>query len=516
MTAVPGTTGLVPVPLPPGPEADRDGAAQERTRADPRHALPLIVDLDGTLTPTDTLVELTIQAIKRDPLTLLKIPLWLCKGRAPFKQAMAAQAGEEFNAAQLPYDEELLGYLKAQKAGGRTLVLATAADRRIAHSVAVHLGLFDAVLASDGSDNLKGERKRLMIECSVGRPFAYAGDHAADLPIWKAAAAAILVGVSPPIERIVRQHCPVEQTFARTRAGLKVWLRALRVHQWIKNVLLFVPLLTAFSLFDVDKVLTMGLAFLAFSLVASASYIVNDLLDLDSDRAHPRKRWRPFASAQISALAGVAASVAALAAGLALAAFISVQLVFIIGCYLALTSAYTWLLKRYVLIDVVTLSVLYTLRILAGSVAAGVAVSSWLLAFSIFIFFSLALVKRCSELVSLRQSGRALAKGRDYKVDDLPVLWPLGVGAALSAIVVFGIFINAEDTQLRYESPQLLWGVVVVMMYWMARLWIKTGRGEMHDDPIVYSIRNFNSLVCILAMAGLTMVAQFLPVRFLG
>jgi 4-hydroxybenzoate polyprenyltransferase/phosphoserine phosphatase len=473
--------------------------------------MPLIVDLDGTLTPTDTLVELLIKAVKHHPLILLQMPLWLLKGRAPFKQWIAGQASAYFNAADLPYNEALLAYLRTQKAKGRMLVLATAADGSVAKSIAAHLGIFDRVLASDGSHNLKGDNKRIMIEQAIGPPFAYAGDHAADLPIWKAAAGAVLVGVSPQVARIVSAHCPVEQTFPKPGAGVKTWLRALRMHQWVKNVLLFVPLLAAFSLLDVQKLATVGLAFLAFSLVASATYIVNDLLDLDSDRAHPRKRSRPFASVQITLVQGAAASLAMLAGGLALAARVSWPLLLTLLCYLALTSAYTWLLKRYVLIDVLTLSLLYTVRILAGAVTAGVSISSWLAAFSLFLFFSLALIKRCSELVCLSQAGGTLTRGRDYHVSDLPILWPLGIGAALCAVVVFGLFIHADETRMRYESPQLLWGAAVVMLYWLARLWIKTGRGEMHDDPLVYSLTDFNSLVCISVMVGITVIAQFLP-----
>ena len=506
----PHVTGLhvMPCDLAPGGRILNDDLAAART------SMPLIVDLDGTLTPTDTLVELLIKAVKHDPAILLKIPLWLFRGRAAFKQFIATQAGAYFDAASLPYNEVLLDYLRAEKARGRTLILATSADTRIAHRVAAHLGLFDTVLASAASHGLKGDSKRLMIERTVPAPFAYAGDRAADLPIWKSAAAAVLVGVSPQVERAVRRHCMVEQTFPSPSAGLKSWMRALRMHQWIKNVLLFVPVLTAFSLPDIEKLVTVGVAFLAFSLVASATYIVNDLLDLDSDRAHPRKRSRPFASAEIGLVDGAAISVLLLAGGLAIAGLVSGALLATLLCYLALTTAYTWLLKRYVLIDVLMLSVLYTLRILAGAVAASVSISSWLAAFSLFIFFSLALVKRCSELVSLSHAGGGMTRGRDYHVSDLPVLWPLGIGAALSAIVVFGLFINAHETQVRYESPHLLWGAALVMIYWISRLWIKTGRGEMHDDPVIYSLTNFNSLICITVIAGLTMIAQFVPTGF--
>ncbi|MBG6076299.1 UbiA family prenyltransferase [Polaromonas sp. CG_9.11] len=495
-------------------EPDAEGRSKDDGLATTRRSVPLVVDLDGTLTPTDTLVELLIKAVKHDPAILLKIPLWLIKGRAPFKQFIAQQAGIHFDAATLPYNQVFLDYLREEKAQGRLLILATAADSRIANSVAAHLGLFDTVLASDGTHNLKGDNKRLMIERTVGRPFAYAGDHAADLPIWKSAAAAVLVGVSPQVERTVREHCVVEQTFTGPSASMKSWLRALRMHQWIKNILLFVPVLTAFSLPDLQKLVTVGVAFLAFSLVASATYIVNDLLDLDSDRAHPRKRSRPFASAEIGLVDGAVISLVMLAGGLVIAGLVSGALLSTLLCYLVLTSAYTWLLKRYVLIDVLMLSVLYTLRILAGAVAANVSISSWLAAFSLFIFFSLALVKRCSELVSLSRAGGGMTKGRDYHVSDLPVLWPLGIGAALSAIVVFGLFINAHETQVRYESPHLLWGAAVVMIYWISRLWIKTGRAEMHDDPIIYSLTNFNSLICITVIVGLTMIAQFVPVGF--
>ena len=489
--------------------ADRFAAAESWAKT--RHAVPLVVDLDGTLTPCDTLAESTLKAVKHHPASLLYIPLWLLKGRAFLKRRIATTANDHFNPAVLPYNEALLDYLRSERARGRQLILATAADSRIANGVATHLGLFDMVLASDGSDNLKGRHKLRKIERAVGQPFAYAGDHAADLPIWQASSAAVLVGVSPQVERSVRKTCLIEQEFPKQPAGVKGWVRALRMHQWVKNVLLFVPLLTGFSLFDMEKLITMALAFLAFSLVASATYIVNDLLDLDSDRAHPRKRTRPFASAQISIHAGAAVCTAMLGGGLLVATLVSLPFFWTLMLYLVLTSAYTWLLKGYVLIDVIMLSVLYTLRIIAGSVAANVQITSWLAAFSLFMFLSLALVKRCSELVSLSRSNGTLTKGRDYHVSDLPILWPLGIASALSAVVVFGMFINAAETGLRYESPQLLWGAAVVMLYWIARLWIKTGRGEMHDDPIIYSLSNFNSLFCIAVMVMITVVAQFLP-----
>jgi 4-hydroxybenzoate polyprenyltransferase len=283
----------------------------------------------------------------------------------------------------------------------------------------------------------------------------------------------------------------------------------LRVHQWIKNLLLFVPLLTAFSFMEINKLFSMGLAFLAFSLAASATYIVNDLWDLDSDRLHPRKRLRPFASARLSVLHGLAVAGASLASAFLLAYCVSISFCLMLLAYLALTSAYSWTLKKYVLIDAIMLSLLYTLRILAGAVAIGVATSSWLLAFSVFIFLSLALVKRCAELVSLEKSGLDKAHGRDYRVTDLTVLWPLGVGTALSAVVVFGLFISSPETQTRYATPQLLWLVAIGLVYWLGRLWIKTSRGEMHDDPVVYAIKDDGSRITVAIMLFVMLMAHF-------
>ncbi len=469
---------------------------------------PLIVDLDGTLTPTDTLIESIIHVLKHKPLDALKFPFRILKGRAAFKEFVASKSS--FSAEHLPYRAALLDYLHCEKEKGRRVILATASHRDIADQVAKHLGIFDVVLASDGEKNLKGAAKLDAIRASVGDNFVYAGDSAADLPIWKAAQAAILVGVSPSVAATVRQSTPIEHEFPREDAGVRTWLRALRVHQWVKNLLLFVPMLTAFSFLSADKLAAMAMAFFAFSLAASATYLVNDLLDLESDRAHPRKRRRPLASAQIPIVKAVVIAAGALVVALMLAAAVSQDFFLMLLLYLALTSLYSWVLKKYVLIDVLTLSMLYTLRILAGAIAVGVTASSWLLAFSVFIFFSLALVKRCAELVALGQMGQDATRGRDYRVSDLVVLWPLGVGSALCAVVVFGLFISAEDTQVRYASPQLLWLVAIGLIYWLSRLWIKSARGEMHDDPIVFAVRDFGSRMSVLAMLATTLAAHFL------
>lgn len=473
--------------------------------------LPLVVDLDGTLTPTDTLVESVIRLVKQFPLSLFLLPFWLLRGPAGFKEKVGGHV--RIAASSLPYRESLLGFLRSENARGRPIVLATAAHSSIAHDVSAHLGLFADVLATEKGHNLKGEAKLQAIHDKIGGQFVYAGDNRADLPIWKAASAAILVGVSQGIAAEVRLSVPVEREFPAEPTGLATWLRALRVHQWLKNLLLFVPLLTGFTFLQPEKLATMAVAFLAFSLAASATYMANDMWDLENDRAHPRKCRRPFASAQLPLLDGLAVAGATLLSGFALAFWVSQGFCLMLFLYLVLTSVYSLALKEYVLADVIMLSLLYTLRIIAGAVAIGVALSSWLLAFSVFIFLSLALVKRCAELVSLGQRGTDAARGRDYSVNDLVVLWPLGVGSALAAVVVFGLFISAPETQGRYGTPNLLWLVAIPLIYWLARLWIKTARGEMHDDPVVYAIKDHGSRITVLSMVFGVLAAYFLKIH---
>ena len=467
---------------------------------------PLVVDLDGTLTPTDTLVESLFALVKSRPLLALRAPLELSKGRAQLKCFVATHSVVDIET--LPLRADVFAYLQKERALGRRIILATAAHHSIAKAVADRLGVFDDVIASDESVNLKGNAKLTAIQALVGKDFTYAGDSSADLPIWMAAEGAVLVGAPAGVARRVKESVAVEAEFPSARASWRVWLRACRVHQWAKNLLLFVPLLTSGYFAGINNFFVTALAFVAMSLVASATYLTNDLWDLVSDRLHPRKRYRPLASGAISPATGIGAILLLHAIGFALSLAVSSAFAAVLVFYLTLTTIYSMRLKEYVLLDVMTLTALYLIRIFAGALVINVAISSWLLQFAAFTFLSLALVKRCSELVTLDQSGRVAARGRDYRVSDLAILWPLGVAASIAAIVVFGLFINSPETQSRYAAAPLLWFVAFALLYWLARIWIKAARGEMHDDPLVFALVNRGSQITVAAMIVMVGVAR--------
>ncbi len=438
---------------------------------------------------------------------LLLVPFVLLKGRLRLKSWLAEHVS--IDPAAMPWNEALLAHVRSEKANGRRIVLATAAHKSIAHSLAKYLNLFDDVLATDDRVNLKASAKLSAIESLIRGPFVYAGDSRADHAVWKGAEGAISIGIPPEeIHRRAGRKIPIELYQPRSRVRISELLRAFRVHQWVKNVLLFVPALTAFSFLDPGRLAAVLLGFLSFSLVASATYLVNDLLDLASDRQHPRKRNRPMASGRLS-IPNALVLMALLGVGGALLALqVSFSFLLVLAGYVVTTLAYSLHLKQYVLLDVIGLAVLYTIRIGAGAVALNVALSPWLMAFSMFLFLSLALVKRCAELVSLRGEGKDATVGRDYREGDLVVLWPLGVGAALVASLVFGLFIVDPSTQDRFAHPAWLWGVASLLVYWLGRLWIKTARGTMHDDPVVYAFADRGSRTTILAIVFVFIVAR--------
>lgn len=467
---------------------------------------PLAVDLDGTLVLGDTLHESVLGLLCRHPLDLLRLPLWLAGGKAQFKRQVARRHVPD--PQSLAWNQPLLDWLRTQQ-GRRELVLCTAADEGIAQTVADHLGLFDTVLASNGEHNLAGAAKaEALVERYGEKGFDYIGSGRADLPVWRHAHTALLSHAPDSILRAARAHGPTERLPGEPAgAGVRTWLRALRVHQWAKNLLLFVPLLTAHLVFDARAVAEALLAFLAFSLCASAVYIINDLADLAADRMHPRKRHRPLASGRLTVPAAVSATVLLLATAFTVAALLLPRLFGLaLGAYFLLTLAYSLRLKRVAMLDVVVLAALYTARIVAGAFALQVELSFWLLAFSMFLFLSLALLKRHTELAAMDGQGQVQLAGRGYATGDLSLVAMSGIAAGQASVLVLALYIDSPASAALYSHPALLWLLCPLLLFWIGRVWLLSHRRRMHDDPLVFALTDPASLV-VLVLALLTVGA---------
>lgn len=456
--------------------------------------VPLCVDCDGTLIRTDLLHESVLGLLKRSPGRAFMLPFWFLKGKADAKDRLSRIV--ELDPRLLPYNEALLEWLRAEKASGRVLILATASPDQQARAVAEYLQIFDAVEATRDGVNLKGSRKADRLVARFGEQgFDYAGNDAADVPVWKVARQGVVVSRKRRVLGAAAAATQVSRVFDTPRAGVFEHLKALRLHQWLKNVLIFLPLLAAQKLNDAALLLDGVLAFLAFSLCASSVYIVNDLLDLPSDRAHITKRVRPFASGQISILHGVLMVPVLLAGAAVLGARLNPLYQLSLLGYLLLTTTYSLWLKSQVIVDVLLLATLYTSRVIAGAAATFVRPSFWLLAFSMFMFLSLAIVKRYSEMLVVLKRSASRAVGRGYKIEDLPVLMALGTASGYCAVMVLALYINSSDVSAMYSNREVLWLVLPLVLYWISRVWMKTHRGEMNDDPVVFAARDWQSLV---------------------
>jgi 4-hydroxybenzoate polyprenyltransferase len=455
------------------------------------NGLPLCVDLDGTLTYADTLLESMVSQCFRPQMARALIALPVI-GSAAFKERIAALG--DFDPALLPYNQALLLYLKRQKLEGRYLVLATAANRAVANAVADHVGLFDEVIASDAKRNLKGRAKAAALCERFGdKGFVYAGNDTSDIAVWKVAAAALPVNAAPAVIRRSRHVAEVEESFPPHPSPFTALLRAMRPHQWVKNLLVFIPIFTAHAIGDVEAWISAVLTFAAFCAMASAIYLINDVTDLAADRRHPRKRLRPFASGALPLPTGLAAAAILAATGTAFA--IASDTLGVIAIYALMSTAYSLTLKEKPLVDVFLLGALYTIRLFGGGVATGHALSLWLLAFSAFLFLGLALLKRVAELGLTRQVNAVPSGRRGYMTADIPVLQAFGCAASFASSLVLALFVQREVTATQYASPGLLWGIVPIMLFWQCRLWLSTARGYMHDDPIVYSAHDWVSWI---------------------
>jgi len=466
----------------------------------------LAIDLDGTLVRTDVLIECVLQLVAHEPLAAFGLLGGLARGRAEFKRRVAARIAVD--AAHLPYEPRVVELARAARAAGREVVLATAAAQSHAEAVAAHLDCFDRVLATAGGPNLSAERKAAaLVELYGERGYDYAGNARADRAVWKSARGAIVVNPLPGAARAAHACAPVLETIDALPPRGRTLLRALRPHQWAKNLLVGLPLLTAHRLADPDALAHTAIAFVVFCAVASAVYLVNDLVDLPHDRAHPRKRARPFAAGALPPQFGLAAAPLLFAAGLAAAAALSTTFAAMVLAYATLTLAYSFGFKRIAMLDVIVLSLLYTVRVLAGAAAIPVVASFWLLAFSTFLFLSLAMAKRYVELDALAASGADAARGRGYAAGDAPMVARLGTAAGVVSVLVLALYIDSPGVAPLYRRPDLLWALCLLLLYWIGRVWLLAQRGLLHEDPVVFALTDRTSLVLMLATGAVIFAA---------
>jgi 4-hydroxybenzoate polyprenyltransferase len=464
---------------------------------------PLVVDLDGTLIRSDVLIESGFAYFKSTPLRFYRPLIWLARGGKPALKAGLAES-TDVDVTVLPYDPQVLDWLKEEREAGRELVLATATHERYAQAIADHLGIFDQTFATADGVNLSARSKRDKLVAEFGeKNFDYAGNSHDDVAVWQSAAKAYVVNPSSGVERAARKIGNVERVIESRPPTIKTWSKSLRLHQWLKNLLIFVPLLAAHKLDQPNVVIAALLAFFAFGLCASSVYLLNDLLDLEDDRHHPTKRKRPLASGALPLTWGLGLFPVLLASAFALAVFcLPLRFTAVLVGYYALTLAYSMYLKRQVMVDVVVLAMLYTIRIVAGTAAIGAHLTFWLLAFSMFIFLSLALVKRYAELHSMQARGLVKTRGRGYVLSDLSLISSLGTASGYLSVLVLALYIQDGNTAKLYRHAQIIWLACPLLLYWVSRTWIIAHRGLMHDDPIVFAARDRVSLA-VVALCGL-------------
>jgi 4-hydroxybenzoate polyprenyltransferase len=457
------------------------------------------------LVRTDLLYESFIQLIRQHFFCIFLIPFWLLKGKAHLKAEIARRV--TLDVEVIPVNELLVQYLRHQRDLGHKLYLFTAADGGLARKLAERFDFFEAVHASDGITNLSGANKLAAIRRHVGDDFIYAGDTHVDLHVWREAKGAIVAG-SRELAREAARLTTVEASFPRDGQSVRLWARALRVHQWSKNLLVFVPFFLAGPIADWADLPSLLLGTLLISILASGTYVINDLLDIQADRRHRSKRRRPFASGRLSIRMGLAAIPACAGAVILLGSQLPAAFIAVAACYLGVSLAYSFVLKRVAILDVIVLGGLFTSRILAGALLLAQPPSYWLMIFSFAFFFSLALVKRHSELHVVAKETGPEGGARGYLVSDMPMTLVLGVSSGIAALVILVLFlVDSHFSRLVYSSPEWLWPVCVAIFYWMMRVWLLTTRGLMHDDPIVFALKDKTSLALGLLVGVSLMLA---------
>jgi 4-hydroxybenzoate polyprenyltransferase len=460
-----------------------------RDRDAPTTAEFLCVDLDGTILLGDSFFESFLSLIGTRPWYLFFIPIWLLRGKAALKHEVSRRVA--LNVSTFPLRQELVEILHQEKRNGKKLVLATGADAKIAGAVAAHLGLFDAVLASDGVTNLTGERKREAIQEMVcGKTFDYIGNSWEDIPVWRAANSSIVVTPSSRLLKTLRQTAVISGVLSEHENRWASLWQSLRPQHWVKNLLVLVPIVMAHDLTDVSRLVRVLVACVSFSLCASGVYLLNDLLDVEADRLHPRKKLRPIASGKLPLWVGLSLAPLLLAAGLIVAALLPVRLFLgIVACYVGATTLYSTYAKRIPIVDVLLLTTLYLLRILGGGAAADVPVSPWLLAFAMFILLSLAFSKRQAELIDQTANGGGSSK-RGYRPGDAGLIQQFGVTSGYLSVLVLALYVNGADVARLYRHPQVIWLACPMLLFWISRVWFLANRGELSEDPVVFAAQD--------------------------
>jgi len=468
--------------------------------------VPLCVDLDGTLVNTDLLFESALMLIRQEPVCVFKLPIWLLKGKANLKHQIAKRV--DLSSAIIPYNQDVIDFVKSQRSQ-RPTVLVTGSHQSIADLVGAQTELFDRVQGSDETVNLTNHRKRDWLLKEYGENgFDYIGNDTDDLQVWPAAREAM--AVSTPNGITTQSAQSFSKVFNKTPSSAKDFLSLLRVHQWSKNVLILVPFLLDQRFGDWPATLSIVLAFLAMCLLASMTYIFNDMLDLQADRLNATKAKRALPSGKISLATGIKTMAVLLLLLLAICLFLPAAFNLILLSYLLLTLLYSFYWKQVAMLDVCTIAALHTIRVIGGTVAIQAQWSFWLLAFSMFIFFSLALAKRGAELINLKNAGKSSTVGRDYRVADIPVITASGISTGYLSVLIVALYINSDKVRVMYSTPEFLWLVCPVLMYWIGRIWMKTSRGEMHEDPIIFAMRDRVSLDTVGLMAVIVLAAKFI------
>lgn len=453
-----------------------------------QESTPLCVDLDGTLIRSDLLLEAFFALLRLNPLYIFLIPFWLFKGIAHLKAEIARRITPDFD--KLPYNQDLLQYLRDEREHGRKIILVTASNSDYAKGVADSLKIFDDFFASSSTINLRGNRKaQLLIERYGEKGFDYIGNDDSDLKVWRYARKALLVTRKKSFLRKVEKLFDVEHSFIIPSKPLLL-IRALRVHQWVKNLLLFMPLVMAHHVDNLQLVFSAVIAYSAFCLCASSVYLINDLSDLEADRTHPRKSKRPLASGELEIPAALVLVAILLGLSFSLAAVLPASFFALLCGYFVITLMYSFILKRIAVLDLTVLATLYTLRIFAGGHAIDVPVSRWLLAFSMFIFFSLACVKRFSELLSLKEKEEEKVSGRGYSTQDIQLVSVFGAVSGYLSVLVMALYVSSVEVKALYRTPDVLWLICPPLLYWISRVWLLAHRAELHDDPIVFALRD--------------------------